>query len=175
MQPPDLSRRTVIAVGAIVAGVVVIAVALLGGSGSSENPAAASGPGKSIEPVEPLDPDDKDAGKPKKNDVDDLTDPFASNFGTRAKHKVTVRATGNGSVNIGVHYRDRKKPKAVYANGFQETRTITTRYPLAAITIQIPGTAPGAATIATCTIVIDNVEVSRKTTRKPWAVEGCIG
>ena len=174
MRTSHLSRRTVLAMIATVLGLVAISVAAFGGSGSSSG----SGPGQSntraIEPVAPIDPDDKDAGKPDKKSSVDLTDPFATSFGAKAKHKVTVRVTANGAANIAVYYRDRKKPK-VLSPGSEETRTITARYPLAAVSLQLPGDAPGVATIATCTIVIDDVVVSQESTRKKWAVGGCIG
>ena len=175
MQPPDLSRRTIIAVVAIVAGVVVIAMTLLGGSGSSKETTTASSPGRAIEPVKPLDPDDKEAGKPKKDDVDDLTDPFARSFGASGRRQVTVSVSGNGYVYIGVHYRDRKKPRAVAAPAFTETRNVKGKFPLAAVSIQIPGNGQGVASRATCTIVIDGIEVSRESTSKPWAFKACIG
>ena len=175
MQPPDLSSRTFIALVAIVAGVVVIAMALPGGSGSSKETATASSTGKAIEPVKPLDPDDKDAGKPKKDDVDDLTDPFARSFGASGRRQVTISVSGNGYVNIGVYYRDRKKPRLLAAPTFTETRKVKGRFPLAAVVLQIQGNLQGAASRATCTIVVDGTEVSQETTTKPWALKICTG
>lgn len=174
MRKSYLSRRTVLAMISTVVGLVAIGVAAFGGSGSS----GGSGPGQSntraIEPVAPINPDDKDAGKPDKESPTDFADPFATSFGAKARHKVTVRVAANGAANIALHYRDRKKPRTL-APGFEETRTITARYPLAAVSLQLPGSRPGVATVATCTIVIDGVVVSRESTRKPWVVGGCIG
>ena len=175
MQPPDLSRRTIIAVVATVAGVAVIAMALLGGSGSSEETATASSPGKAIKPVEPLDPDDKDAGRPKKVDADDLTDPFANSYGASGRRKVTVSVSGNGYVSITLLYRDRKKPRVLAARTFTETRIVKGRFPLAVVVIQNPGNLQGASSKATCKIVIDGTEVSQLSTSEPWAFTTCYG
>jgi hypothetical protein len=45
---------------------------------------------------------------------------------------------------------------------------------MAAIAIQIPG-IPGSASRATCAIVIDGVEVNKKTTTEPGALVYCTG
>jgi hypothetical protein len=174
MRKSHLSRRTVLAMIATILGLVAISVAAFGGSGSSSGSGPSQSKNRAIEPVAPIDPDDKDAGRPGKKSSMDPSDPFATSFGAKAKHKVTVRVAANGAANIAVYYRDRKKPK-VLSPGSEETRTITARYPLAAVSLQLPGDAPGVATIATCTIVIDDVEVSRVSTRRPWVVKGCIG
>jgi hypothetical protein len=179
MQPPDLSRRTIIAVVAIVAGVLVIVMALLGASGSSDETATASSPGDAIKPVEPLNPDDKDAGKSKKGGSTDrfdpsAFDPFAGSFGASGRRKVTVSVSGNGYVSIAVYYRDRKKPRVLHAPTFTETRKITGRFPLAAVVIQIPSfLGESAASRATCRIVIDGVEVSQESASGRWDIETC--
>ena len=177
MQPPDLSRRTLVAVVAIVVGVVVVAMAFLGASGSSDETTASS-PGKAIKPIEPLDPDDKDAGKYKKN-VDDrfdpsAFDPFAGSFGASGRRKVTVSVSGNGYVSIAVYYRDRKKPRVMHASTFRETRKVKGRFPLAAVVIQIPSYLhTSAAGRATCRIVIDGIEVSQESASGRWDLETC--
>lgn len=180
MRKPDLSRRTVLATIAVVVGLAAIGGAAFGGSGSSSGSGSSrasepnQGNNHGIEPVAPIDPNEKDAGKPDKEKPMNPSDPFATSFGVKGKHKVTVRVTANGRANIALYYRDRKKPKVI-APGFEETRTITSRYPVAAVSLQLPGKGPGVATIATCTILVDGIEVSRESTRKPWAVDGCIG
>ncbi len=174
MRKSYLSRRTVMAMIATVVGLVAIAVAALGGSSSSGGSEPGQDNNTVIEPVAPIDPSDKEAGKPAKETPMDPSDPFAISYGAKGKHKVTVRVTANGYANIALYYRDRKKPK-VLAPGFEETRTIKSRYPVAAVSLQLPGTKPGVATVATCTIVVDGIEVSRESTRKPWVIQACIG
>jgi hypothetical protein len=170
-----LSRRTVIALVVMIAGVAVIAVALLGGSGSSDGAAKGQSRSSAIEPVEPIDPDDKDARDRREEETIDLADPFASSYGASGRRKVTVRVSGDGYVNVAVHYRDRKKPQQMAVSTHSATRTFTSRFPMAAIAIQIPGNLPGGASRATCTIVIDGIEVDTKSTKKPGAITACIG
>lgn len=165
------STAAVLGVIAIIVGLSLIGVTLVYGSGAS-NGGSGSGGNRSIEPVEAIDPADKDDAQLRDDEID-FTDPFATSFGAKAKHQVTIRVAANGVANIAVYYRDRKKPK-VLAPGSVDTRTITARYPLAAVTIQLPGDKPHVATVATCTIEIDGVVASRKSTRKPWVVRGCI-
>lgn len=176
MQRPELTRRTVFAVMVIVAGLAVVAVALLRDSGSSTVTATASGSGEAIKPVKPLDQDYKDAGKPKENvDVKDVADPFAESYGASGRRKVTVNVFADGYVAIGLYYRDRKKPRVLATRTLSETRRVTGRFPLTAVVMQIPGSRQGVASRATCTITIDGTEVSRVSTSKPWALESCLG
>ena len=176
MKTPDLSRRTIMAFVAVVAGVVVIATAFMSESGPSEASSRAPSPGKAIKPVEPLDPDDRTADNPRKEDLDDSTDPFAASFGSRDRRKLTISVSGNGYVSFKLYYRDRKKPRTVVSSNFTETRNIEGRFPLAAVVMQVlPSNVPGWATRATCTITIDGTEVSQESTNEPWALKACQG
>lgn len=170
-----LSRRTVIALVVMSAGVAVTAVALMGGSGSSDGADKTPDRSSAIEPVEPIDPNDKDAGEPDGDDKEiDFGDPFATSFGASGRRKVTVRVSGDGYVYVWVYYRDRKKPQSMVVTAHSATRTLKGRFPMAAIAIQIPRNVPGGASRATCTIVIDGLEVASLSASKPGASKTCI-
>lgn len=172
-----LSRRTVIALVAILTGIAIIAGALFGGSGSSDPSPTQDRPSGAIEPLEPIDPDDPGAVGPKGEPTPlNLNDPFfPTAFGASNRREVTVRVSGNGYVNVGLYYRDRKKPRLMVVRAHSATRTFKGRFPMAAIAIQLPGNLPGSASRATCTIVIDGVEVDTETTTKPAELRYCTG
>jgi hypothetical protein len=170
-----LSRRTVIALVVMTVGVAVIAVALLGGSGGSNGAKKGQSGRSAIEPVKPIDPNDKDAKIPRDDDkAIDLDDPFATSFGASGRRKVTVRVSADGYVGVWVYYRDRKKPQQMAVRTHSATRTVKGRFPMAAVAMQIPGNLPGRASRATCTIIIDGVEVATVSTSKPWAIRACL-
>jgi hypothetical protein len=175
MRMPDLPRRTTLATVAIVIGLVVIGVAAFGGSGSSSKSGSGSDTKGAVKPVAPIDPDDQDAERPKEEEPVDLTDPFASGYGAKGRHRVKIRVSGNGYVNIAVSWRDRQDPKELAARSHSETRTVKGKYPLAFVAMQLPGNLPGGASSATCTIEIDGVQVAKVTTRKKGALKACIG
>jgi hypothetical protein len=175
MRMPNLSRRTALATLAIVVGLVVIGVAAFGGSGSSSKGGSASDTKGAVKAVPPIDPDDQDAEQPKKAEAVDLTDPFASGYGAKGRHRVKIRVTGNGYVNIAVSWRDRQDRKEFAARAHSETRTVRGKFPLAFVAIQLPGNLPGGASSATCTIEIDGVQVAKETSRKKGALKACIG
>ena len=177
MKMPAMSRRTAIAITAMAVGIAVIAVALLSGSGSSDTSSTEESAGSAIKPVDPIDPDDQDATGPEDEPTPtSLGDSFfPTAFGAKERRKVTVSFSGNGYVNVGVYYRDRKKPQLMAVRSHSATRTFKSRFPMAAIAIQIPGNLPGSASRATCTIVIDGVEVDKKTTTEPGALVYCTG
>ena len=172
-----LSRRTVIPVVVIIVGIAVIAVALIGGSGSPGTGPTVDGSGSAIKPVDPIDPDDKDATGPREGPTPtNLDDPFfPTAFGASDRRKVTVRVSGDGYVNVGLYYRDRKKPQLMVVRAHSATRTFKGRFPMAAIAMQLPANLPGSASRATCTIVIDGVEVDTGTTNKPGELVYCTG
>ncbi|MGH3474520.1 MAG: hypothetical protein ACRDOT_06355 [Aeromicrobium sp.] len=166
------------------AGVVAMLVALLSSSGSptSDNPRQSGNRSKAIEPVAPIDPEDIDQVPAAKDKPVDPADPFAISFGKSARRDVTVRVTSNGLVNMSESYRNEKKPSKRVVNGsYTETRTFKSRYPMASVILQIPGSPktsvrlPGTASRATCTITIDGVEVAKQTTTKPGGLVFCIG
>ena len=172
-----LSRRTVIPLVVIITGIAVVAVALFGGSGSPGTSPTAESSGGAIKPVAPIDPDDQDATDPREGPTpNNLDDPFfPTAFGASDRRKVTVRVAGDGYVNVGLYYRDRKKPQLMVVSAHSATRTFKGRFPMAAIAIQLPGNLPGSASRATCTIVIDGVEVDTETTKKPGELVYCTG
>jgi hypothetical protein len=178
MKMPAMSRRTALAATAIVVGLAVIALALVGGSGSSGGGGVASSKGKAIEPVAPINPDDKDSRDPRddKGDVIDPTDPFSTSFGHKGVRKVNIRIEGNGAVWARLNYRGRQSDQRTVNGSFSQTRKVKGGSPLASVAIQLPpGELPGAASRATCRIIIDGVEVSEKSTSEPGAVALCLG
>ncbi len=167
LRKPGLTRPILIALVLVIAGILAMTVALLSGS-SSPSGDAASSKDKAIGPLAPIDPEDE--GKTIDGDEIAPIDPFAGSFGTSGRRKVTVSVSGNGYVGIKLYYRDRKKPRTLTASNFSETRTVEGRFPLAAIVIQVPGTFHGAASRATCRIVVSGTEVSQESATKPWEV-----
>jgi hypothetical protein len=160
----------------VVAGIVIIVVALLNGSSSSTSvDPRLSKPG-AVEPVEPINPEDVEKRPDTKVKKVDPTDPFAISFGKSARREVTLRVTGNGSVNVAVSYRDDKQSsKRVINRAYSTTRVFKGRYPMGMVAIQIPGKLPGSASRASCTIEIDGVEVSTRSTTEAGALVYCIG
>jgi hypothetical protein len=160
----------------VVAGIVIIVVALLNGSSSStSDDPRLSKPG-AVEPVEPINPEDVEKRPDTKVKKVDPTDPFAISFGKSARREVTLRVTGNGSVNVAVSYRDDKQSsKRVINRAYSTTRVFKGRYPMGMVAIQIPGKLPGSASRASCTIEIDGVEVSTRSTTEAGALVYCIG
>ena len=172
MPMPDLSRRSTIALVAVVAGVVAITVALLSGSGSSDratNPAPGSSAG--IDPVAPLDESQADANPKKRDPLLDVTDPFSGGFGITSKHKVVVRLSAGGGAQAGIRYRDEREEQRTFTSGYTATRTIKSQFPIVMVGIQ---NFPGSSS-ATCTIEIDGVKVSSNSTKEPYGVVICSG
>ena len=167
---PDLSRRTVVALVADVAGLTFMLLALFGGSGSS-NGSGGNDTNEAIEPVTPLG-EDADDTRPKDTDpFKDLSDPFANSFGSFTKHKVTVRVTANGPGRVGVRYRKGKQQVTAFSGGYTQTRTVRSKYPVVQVAMQIyPPAGRG-----TCTITIDGVKVASQTTAKRFGVVVCFG
>ena len=177
MKIPTMSRRTAFAATTMVIGLAVIALALVGGSNSPGGNTAASSADRKIDPVGPINPDDNDARKlgGEEDGIDSIT-PFADSFGTSGRRKVTVSVSGNGYVSIGLHFRDRKKPRVFAARTFTVTRTVKGRFPLAAVVLQLPDkkNITGAATRATCRIVIDGTEVSKESLTQRSKLKACV-
>lgn len=174
MQIPDPSRRTLLALVSVVAGIVAITLALLSGS---DPDSGGQGPDRaaSIDPVEPLDPDDAGAtGGDEDEDVDpldSLKNPFSASFGGKVKHKVTVRATANGPAGVGVRFRGEDQNKQTFNGSFSTSRTIKSRFPMVQVAVQIyPPSTTGS-----CTVIIDGQEVSSYTTKKRFGVVVCGG
>lgn len=177
LRVPDLSRRTVIALVVVVAGIVAILLALFGGGGS-DGPAGASGPdtNQAIEPVEPLNPDDPDAKDPKDlkdsiNPLSPLADPFATSYGGNFTHKVTVRVSADSALRYGVRFRDGYETDKIVAGGATITRTVKGGFPLVQVGVR---TAPNS-TRGSCRVSIDGVEVSSHSTNKGLGVVVCTG
>lgn len=175
---PDLSRRQAIALAAVVAGLVVIALALFAGSDSSDGATNGSGSDTNqvIEPVEPINPDDPDARTPEDlkdsvNPLSPLADPFATSFGGNFKHKITVRLSSDSILKYGIRFRDGFEAEKIVNGGATFTRTVRGGYPLVQVGMRIgPKNAYG-----TCSVTIDGVKVSSHTIRKGLGVVVCTG
>jgi len=157
----------------VMAGIVAMLVALLSGSSSPNSSSAASSKDEAIEPLAPINPEDEE--KTIDNDETVPVDPLGGSFGTSGQRKVTISVSANGYVGIQLYYRDRKKPRTMTVGDFKETRAVKGRFPLAAVVMQVPGSFHGAASRATCRIVIDGTEVSQESATKPWEVKACQG
>ncbi len=179
---PDLRMRdvngwTLLAAVLVTTGIVIIVVSLLSSSSSpnSDNPAQRSNQ-SAVEPVPPINPEDVDPQPAATDKPVNPTDPFAISFGKSARREVTLRVRGNGSVNVAVSYRDDKQSsKRVINRAYSTTRVFKGRYPMGMVAIQIPGNLPGSASRASCTIEIDGVEVSKRSTTEAGALVYCIG
>jgi hypothetical protein len=177
LRMPYLSGRTLVATVVVLAGLAVIVVALLSGAGplTTDEPRPRS-TSTVIEPVAPIDPDDiQELPKAKDKETVDPNGPFAESFGKSIRRTVTITVSGNGAMGVTVTYRDGKKgDQRVVTGEFTTTRTFKGRYPMAAVTVQIPEKATGGATRATCTISINGVEATRQTTTRPDAPTFCV-
>jgi hypothetical protein len=179
LRVPDLSRRSTIALGAVVAGIVVILLALFGGSDSSDGATGDGGSGTkagSIEPVEPINPDDPDARTPEDlkdgvNPLKRLADPFASSYGGNFRHKVTVRLSADAALQYGVRFRDGYEAEKIVSGGATITRTVKGGFPLVQVGMR---TAPNSKR-GSCSVSIDGVEVSSNATNKGLGVVVCTG
>ncbi|MGI9085522.1 MAG: hypothetical protein ACR2FE_09565 [Aeromicrobium sp.] len=187
LRMPVLPRWAVVVLVVVIALIVTFTLNALKESGSLDETAASSdgttgSPSRDqvIDPLAPIDPDDKGSGelgklKDGREKTVDLSDPFATGFGTSGRRKVTVRVSADGVANVGVSYRDGKRTQRAVIRTYTATRTVKGRFPMAALAIQLPGNLPGSANRATCTIVVDGVEVARKSTTEPGAVTVCVG
>ena len=183
LRMPDFTRRTLMATVVVLVGIVAILVAALSSSSSpnADNPRQRNNP-TAVEPVPPINPEDVDPEPAASGKPVNPNDPFAVSFGRSSRRDVTVRVTANGMVNMSVSYRNKKKPSQRVVNGsYSDTRTFKSRYPMASVVLQIPGSPksdvrlPGTATRATCTITIDGVQVTKQTTTKPGGLTFCVG
>ncbi len=178
LRVPDLSRRQMIAVGAAVAGIVVILLALFAGSetdGPDESDGS-NGQAKSINPVEPINPDDPDARTPEDlkegaNPLTRLADPFATSYGGNFRHKVTVRVSADSALRYAIRFRDGYEADKIVAGGATITRTVRGGFPLVQVGMR---TAPNSKR-GSCSVTIDGVQVSGNSTNKSLGVVVCTG
>ena len=171
---PELSRRQSIALAAVVAGLVVVALALFGGSGSDGGSAEASRPGDLIEPVPPIDADDPDARnledlKNGDNPLNSLADPFGTSYGGNFEHKITIRVSSDAPLQYGVRFRDGHEFKKIVTGGDTYTRTVKGGFPLVQAGMYM---APNG-TRGSCSITIDGVKVSSYSTTKGMHIIVC--
>jgi hypothetical protein len=180
---PDLrmrhmSGRTLMATVVVLVGIAAVLVALLSSVGplNRDEPRPRS-TSTVIEPVAPIDPDDdiQELRKPKDQETVDPNGPFAESFGKSVRRNVTIQVSGDGSMGVSVTYRDGKESdERVVTGEFTTSRTFKGRYPMAAVTVQLPENAPGGATRGTCAIAINGVEVTKQTTTRPDAPTICV-
>lgn len=172
LRVPDLSRRQIIALVVVVAGLVAIGLALFGGSGSG-GPKNGTQGNQAIDPVSPLDPRNEDAGGPdsKNNPLSDLTDPFATSFGGNFRHKITVRVSSATILRYAVRFRDGHEEDRVVSGGTTISRTIKGGFPL----VQVGVRNAHDSSRASCSVSIDGVKVSSNTTHKRLGIVICSG
>ena len=178
MQMPAVSRNLV-AVAVIVTGLVATGIAYFGDPGSSGEPLSSVSNDRpaAIDPVAPVDPENPgpSLNEDYSQSPDDPTNPFATGIGGNFEHKVTIRVSANGVVQVGVYYRDGKQQEQVGVDSrFSTTRSFKGSYPLSMVTVTIPRKYPGRASRATCAIAIDGHKVDSDTTRKPSSTARCV-
>jgi hypothetical protein len=173
-----LNARTVAALLAIVVGLALVVFAALGSKGTlpgTLKPAPPIPEAKgTIAPLDPSTgvhpPPDKGSGDKDAAGIPGFTgDIFASEYGDRGTHKVKVTISANGPAGYSIKWRDGKSEQGSTA-GLTRERTIKGGFPLAQVAVQ----GLGASTV-TCTVDIDGVEKSTKTTARKYAIQFCTG
>jgi hypothetical protein len=175
-----LNARNGAALLAIVVGLVVVVFAALGSKGSLPGTLKPAPPiPVATGPIAPIDPNagvSKNVGK--KTDGDKALrsmpgfskDPFATEYGERGKHEVTVTITTNGGSAYLLTWRGGKSERGS-AKGLTRTRTIYGGLPV----VQVIGQAISPASRITCTITVDGVKKVTQTTTGTWSVVTCLG
>ena len=132
--------RNVVAVGVIVIGLVVAGLAAFGDPRSWREPPSSVSNDKlgGIDPVEPVDPENPGPSLTEDDpeSLEDPTNPFVTSIGGNFEHKVTIRVSADGVVQVGVYYRDGKQQEQVGVDSsFSTTRTFTGGYPLSMVMV----------------------------------------
>lgn len=180
MRIPDWSRRTWIAVIAVVVGAIVILLALVGGSGGSSSNGASDGSSTddlpegvqtnlTPSPIPSGGFDSKTGGTPL---LDTLKNPFSAAYGSNIPHKVTVTVKADGALRFAVRFRDGKGTiERVVAGGYSVTRTVKGPFPIAQVGMQNgPDVSAGS-----CSITIDGVRFSHNPAKGRFGVAVCLG
>jgi hypothetical protein len=171
MQMPDLSRRQVIALVVVVAGLVAMALGLWGGSGSNGPSNGPSHTNRAIKPISPLDPSDQHPTK-RKDPLKGAPGAFDYGFGIVTNHKVVAKIITSGTVNAGVRYRDKKGGfKKLVSGTLSTSRTVRGQLPIVQIAFQVL-TKGGRGT---CEIFIDGVKIDSKSVSGLYRVGVCFG
>jgi hypothetical protein len=173
-----LNARTVAALLAIIVGLALVVFAALGSKGSLPGTLKPPPPIPEAKgTIAPLDPNTgvRKAKDSKTGDQDAAGIPgftgdiFASEYGDRGTHKVKVTINANGPAGYSIKWRDGKSEQGSTA-GLTRERTIKGGFPLTQVAVQ----GLGASTV-TCTVDIDGVEKSTKTTARKYAIQFCTG
>ena len=175
-----LNARTVAALLAIVVGLALVVFGALGSKGSLPGTLKAAPEIPVVTAaIPPIDPDtgvQTNSGKKTEGDkaLEDQarakTDFFATEYGDRGKHEVTVTVNAGSRSSFLIHWRDGKSEKGAAAS-LTRTRTITGGFPVA----YVLGQAVPPATRVTCTITIDGVQKVTQTTTGGWSIVSCLG
>lgn len=180
MRIPDWSRRTWIAVIAVVVGAVVIVLAIIGGSGGDDSTNGSNGSSTDDLPQgaqtnltpSPLPSGDfgsKSGGTPL---LDTLKNPFSAGYGSNIPHKVTVTLRADGAFRFGIRFRDGKGTIEKLATGqYTITRTVKGQFPVAQVGMQNGFDVTGGS----CSITIDGVEFAHNPSRGRFGVAVCLG
>ena len=173
-----LNARTAAALLAIVVGLALVVFAALGSKGSLPGTLKPPPPipvaKGTIAPLE-LDPGvgtgkDKGPGDKDAAAVPGFTgDIFGSEYGDRGTHKIKVTIRANGPAGYSIKWRDGKSEQGSTA-GLTRERTLKGGFPLTQVAVQGLG-----ASQVTCTVDIDGVEKSTKTTDRKFAIQFCTG
>jgi len=175
-----LNARTGAALLAIVVGLALVVFGALGSKGSlpgTLKPAppipVASG---TIAPIQPDTGVRKNTGKKTEGDkaLEDQArakaDVFASEYGDRGEHKVTVTISSGSRSAYVIDWRGGKSEKGAAAS-LNRTRTITGGFPIVHVLAQ----AVPPASRVTCSISIDGAKKTTQSITGSWSVVSCLG
>lgn len=156
--------RTVAASVVVILGLALVSVAAFSSNiVTATLPEAPESATEGDAAAPPLDPN-ADNGPLREIDVD-APNVFATEFGRRGKHEVTVSMGGQGYYQV--HWRGGKIEKG--AGQYNRTRTVTGGFPLVLIAVN------GLGRTASCTITIDGVEKDQQTTSTEAPIVLCQG
>lgn len=168
-----LNARTVLALIAILAGLVVAGIAIFAPNSNDETVYGALEDTVSAGPIAPINPNSgnhvgiglssQSKTKPKKPDI------FDRAYGDRGSHDVTVTIGTNGLGNYLIEWRDGKKERG-RTSGFTRSRTLKGGFPLVLVGIQ------GSTQYrVTCTIKIDGLQKDSQHTDSGFGFKICSG
>jgi hypothetical protein len=175
-----LNARTGAALLAIVVGLALVVFAALGSRGSIPGTRKAAPPIPiTTAEIPPLaadtgirkDPNKKTEGDKALENLPGFSkDAFATEYGDKGKHEVTVSVTANGRSAYLITWRGGKSEKGTAAS-LSRTRTIVGGFPIVQVLAQV---SPAASRIS-CTITVDGVQKVEQSAAGVWSVVSCLG
>jgi len=175
-----MNARTGAALLAIVVGLALMVFGALGSKGSLPGTLKPPPPVPvvtgALAPIDPTKGIGKSTGEKTEGEkeLENLPaakdDVFASEYGDRGKHEVTVTISANGRSAYLISWRGGKSEKGITAS-LSRTRTIVGGSP----TVQVLGQAAAPASRITCSITVDGVKKVNQVASGTWSVVSCLG